>query len=390
MENSEFAAYVLRAGSHCADALNAMSEIAAVEEKIEVRTFLQKTRTPWGLQEISSDQGASGNPRSQSFTYTFDSETLGDGVDIYVVDTGVRSTHAIFQVPGPDGQPTKSRVTPGFSFLDTPNPTNDGDGHGTHCAGTAAGTRFGVAQNANIIAVKVLGDDGSGSSADTIEGMSWIINRHNQRKTESNFKGSVMSMSWGLSSVSRTVDRVVRAASDAGIHISVAAGNDGADACQNTPASNGGQNSAVVSVGAMNINNQIASFSNIGKCVDIYAPGEDVLSSWIEINGQPSDEALNFLAGTSMACPHVSGVMAYLLGLEENASLRQDPAALKARLLSLGRENTLRGQTGGSANLLLSNGANGSPNSTLQARDDQFLDKRFNFIVASEKTQLRY
>lgn len=318
------------------------TEVNVVEEKTTIKSFAaqQKSGAPWGLQRISNAAGASGSPQGQDFTYSFDDSALGAGVDIYVVDTGVRTTHAVFT----------GRATQGFtatgSFV-------DGDGHGTHCAGTAGGAKFGVAQGANIIEVKVLADDGTGSSADTIKGMDWVVSNHQKRKTQPGFVGSIMSMSWGLQGTAQAVDEVIAGASDAGIHISVAAGNDGADACGSTPAHLGGANSNVVTVGAVNINNKISSFSNIGKCVDIYAPGEQILSSW-----STGDNIINFLSGTSMACPHTTGVMAVLMS-QDPAGLGQNPAALKAKLLKTARQGQISGNTGGSANLLLSNGVDG-------------------------------
>lgn len=330
-------------GHHCRSALSAMTEVSVLEDTVDIESFVtQKQGAPWGLQRISNDAGSSGDPTGQDFTYSFEDEQLGAGVDIYVVDTGIRKSHAVF---------TGRTQEEEFSFTDS---AADGDGHGTHCAGTAAGAKFGVAQGANIFAVKVLGDDGSGSSSDTILGIDWVINNHEKRKQELGdaFVGSIMSMSWGLQGTASTVDQAIMGAIEAGIHISVAAGNDGADACGSTPSHNGGDNSAVVTVGSVNIDNEVSSFSNIGTCVDIYAPGEQILSAW-----NTGDNIINFLSGTSMACPHTTGVMAYLMA--QDKSLGQDPAALKAKLLATARENAFTGNTGGSANLLLSNGVDG-------------------------------
>lgn len=333
--------FILNICDKHAEAFQSLGEVAYVEEKTTIKSFAtQKTGAPWGLQRVSNAAGASGSPQGQDFTYSFDDASLGAGVDIYVIDTGVRTSHAVFT----------GRATQGFtatgSFV-------DGDGHGTHVAGTAGGAKFGVAQGANIIEVKVLGDDGSGSSSDTIAGMDWVINNHEKRKTQPGFVGSIMSMSWGLQGTANSVDEVIAGASQAGIHVSVAAGNDGIDACGATPAHLGGANSDVVTVGSVNINNAVSSFSNIGKCVDIYAPGEQILSAW-----STGDTIINFLSGTSMACPHTTGVMAYLMA-QDPATLGQNPAALKAKLLQTAREGKLTGNTGGSANLLLSNGVDG-------------------------------
>ncbi|KAF2626870.1 subtilisin-like protein [Macroventuria anomochaeta] len=339
--NEVFAGVEIRAGNHCINAFNALSEVAFVEEKTVIQSFVEtKTGAPWGLQRISNEAGASGSAQAQDFTYSFDDATLGAGVDIYVIDTGVRTSHAVFT----------GRATQGFSATGS---SVDGDGHGTHVAGTAGGAKFGVAQGANIIAVKVLGDDGSGSSSDTIAGMDWVINNHNKRKTQPGFVGSIMSMSWGLQGTARSVDEVIIGASEAGIHVSVAAGNDGVDACGSTPAQLGGSNSSVVTVGSVNIKNEVSTFSNIGKCVDIYAPGEDILSAW-----STGDNIINFLSGTSMACPHTTGVMATLMA--QDKSLGQDPAALKKKLLATARSDKVTGSLSGSANLMLSNGVDGA------------------------------
>jgi cerevisin len=342
LQNNVFVAMGLNATECDVRKWDAFTEVAFVEEKATVKSFAtQQQGAPWGLQRISSEAGASGSPQSQDFDYSFEDGALGAGVDIYIIDTGVRTSHAVFT----------GRATQGFTATGS---FTDGDGHGTHVAGTAGGAKFGVAQGANIIEVKVLGDDGSGSSSDTIQGMDWVINNHQKRKTEPGFVGSIMSMSWGLQGTANSVDEVITGASEAGIHVSVAAGNDGVDACGSTPAHLGGASSNVVTVGSVRIDNEISSFSNIGKCVDIYAPGEEILSSW-----STGDNVINYLSGTSMATPHNSGVMAYLMA-QDVAGLGQNPAALKAKLLQTAREGKLTGSTGGSANLLLSNGVDGN------------------------------
>ncbi|PSN62996.1 subtilisin-like protein [Corynespora cassiicola Philippines] len=341
MTNPVFTAAVVTSDNHCHEGLKAMAEVSYFEESADIQSFETQTGAPWGLQRISSDAGASGSAQGQDFTYTFDDPTLGKGVDIYVIDTGVRTSHAVFT----------GRAQEGFSFTGS---AADGDGHGTHVAGSAGGAKFGVAQAANIYAVKVLGDDGSGSSSNTIAGMDWVIKNHEKRKSEPGFVGSIMSMSWGLQGTAQAVDDVILGAVQAGIHVSVAAGNDGADACLSTPSHNGGANSDVITVGSVNIDNQVSSFSNIGACVDIFAPGEQILSAW-----NTGDNIINFLSGTSMACPHVSGTMAYLMA-QDPAQFGQNPKALKAHLLETARKNAFTGSTAGAANLLLSNGANGN------------------------------
>jgi cerevisin len=315
-------------------------EINVVEEKAEIKSYVEtKAGSPWGLQRISSEAGASGSPRGQEFTYSFDGPSLGKGVDIYVIDTGVRTTHAVFT----------GRANQGFTATGS---TVDGDGHGTHVAGTAAGAKFGVAQAANVIAVKVLSDNGAGSSSDTIKGMDWVIQQHEQRKTQPGFVGSIMSMSWGLQGTAKSVDEVIAGASEAGIHVSVAAGNEGVDACRSTPAHLGGSKSNVITVGSVGINNAVSTFSNTGTCVDIFGPGEQILSAW-----GTGDTIINFLSGTSMACPHTTGVLAYLI-TQDPAALGQNPAALKKKLLETARQGKINGDLKGSPNVLLSNGVN--------------------------------
>lgn len=339
--NSQFGGFVAKMKTHCLDALNAMEEVAEVEEAVSIRSFDQFTNYPWGTQRISSSQRVQGNPRDRAFTYTFDDAKLGAGVDIYILDTGVRDTHEVFG----------GRAIQGLGLGGI---TADGDGHGTHVAGTAAGNFFGVASQANIIAVKILNDDGAGSSTQGMQGIEFVINRHNQRKSEPGFVGSIMSMSWGFPLIAQSMDRVILAASQAGIHASVAAGNDGRNACASSPARNGGGNSNIVTVGATDINDRIATFSNTGPCVDIYAPGVSIISSW-----STGDNVINSLSGTSMACPHVTGVMAYLMA--QDPALGQDPAALKAKLLSLSRKNVVLGPSiEDTETVMLSNGADGA------------------------------
>lgn len=357
--NSAFHGFAASMNSHCLDALATMADVSHVERATAIapRHALPLTRrdstrpaSPWGLQRISSTGPITGDDKSMSFTYTYDEPTLGAGVDIYIVDTGINTAHTVFQ----------SRARTGFSFE---SDTSDGDGHGTHVASTAAGTVFGVASAANLIAVKVLGADGSGSSADTISGMDYVLRTHDARKRDPAFLASIMSMSWGLSSISPAVSSAITAASAAGVHISLAAGNSGADACGASPSNTGGQNSAsILTVGSIGPSGAVSSFSNTGACVDVYAPGEDVLSAW-----KDGPTTVNFLSGTSMACPHVTGTMATLIAAERG--LAGDTAALKTRVLALARAGVL-GNTHGGRAVMLSNGAAGrSAKREVAARD---------------------
>ena len=335
--NSAFRGFAANMNAHCINALNNMTDVSVVEKSIHIasRSTTTRSNSPWGLQRISSQSQVSGNAGSMSFTYTYDDAKLGSGVDIYVVDTGINTEHAAFG----------GRARMGFSFEQD---ASDQDGHGTHVSGTAASAVFGVASQANLIGVKVLGADGTGLSSDTIAGMDWVVQQHDARQNEQGFIGSVMSMSWGLSAVTPSVNQAISAAVKAGIHVSVAAGNDGKDACNYSPSSAGGSGPAVT-VGSIGTSDDVSSFSNTGSCVDVYAPGEDVLSTWIG-----GDNVVNTLSGTSMATPHVTGVMAYLMA--SNATLAANPAALKQYLTASSMGGSVKGDAASGGKIILNNG----------------------------------
>ncbi|KAI9694354.1 MAG: hypothetical protein M1820_009002 [Bogoriella megaspora] len=340
--NSAFRGFAASMNSHCITALQNMSDVSIVEEAVHIasRGVNFRANSPWGLQRISSRSAVGGNAGTMSFTYTYEDQKLGSGVDIYVVDTGINTDHAAFG----------GRARMGFSFNRTD--ATDGDGHGTHVSGTAGGAVFGVASDANLVGVKVLGNDGTGLSSDTIAGMDWVIQNHQSRQNEQGFVGSIMSMSWGLSAVTPSVDQAISAAVQAGIHVSVAAGNDGKDACNFSPASTGGSGPAI-SVGSIGMSDQVSSFSNTGSCVDIYAPGEDVLSSWIGGNN-----VVNLLSGTSMATPHVTGVMAYLMA--SNSTFASSPSALKQYLTTPHLGGFTKGNSASGGKVILSNHITGA------------------------------
>lgn len=175
--------------------------------------------------------------------------------------------------------------------------------------------------------MKVLSGD-SGSSSDIIKGIDWMISNHDKRKGSKDFRGSVASMSLGSKTRSLVIEEAVKQASLAGIHYSVAAGNENQDACNASPAG-ASQGSDIVSVGSINVKDSRSSFSNFGPCVTIYAPGETITSTWIG-----GSNIINTISGTSMACPHISGLMAVLLS--------QDPSltttTMKAKLTSLAQK----------------------------------------------------
>ncbi|EJD41612.1 hypothetical protein AURDEDRAFT_115386 [Auricularia subglabra TFB-10046 SS5] len=259
--------------------------------------------SPWGLARISHRKKLSLGTFNK---YAYDTNG-GDGVDVYVIDTGVNVNHVEFE-----GRAIWGKTVPRDAS------DVDNNGHGTHCAGTIASRKYGVAKAANVIAVKVLGDNGSGSMSDVVAGVTWAADaaakKMKQARQEfaqtgkTKHKGSVANMSLG-GGKSRALDDAVNAAVEGGLHMAVAAGNDNRDACNYSPAAA----EKAVTVGASTVADERAYFSNHGECVDIFAPGLNILSTWIG-----SDDATNSISGTSMASPHTAGLLAYLLSLYPN------------------------------------------------------------------------
>jgi cerevisin len=209
----------------------------------------------------------------------------------------------------------------------------DKNGHGTHCAGTIASRKYGVAKSANVIAVKVLGSNGSGSMSDVLAGVMYAAESAAKKAIaaaaelkatgKTKHKGSVANMSLG-GGKSRALDDAVNGAVDTGLHFSVAAGNDNRDACDYSPAAAG----KAVTVGASTLGDERAYFSNFGPCVDVFAPGLNILSTWIG-----SNQAQNTISGTSMAAPHTAGLLAYLLSIYPSATF--DPSTSSESLIPL-------------------------------------------------------
>ncbi|TFK31791.1 serine protease [Crucibulum laeve] len=315
------------AGNLDTDTLNALRASPDVEYIAEdgiMHTMTTQTNAPWGISRLSSTTKLTNQDTSAlTFTYTYDA-SAGAGVDIYIVDTGVFTTHSQF-----GGRARWGATFGGYASA-------DGNGHGTHCAGTAAGSQFGVAKAANIIAVKVLSDAGSGSVTDIVSGLNFVIT-----SARSSGRPSIVSMSLG-GSVSTPLDNAVASLTSAGIHVAVAAGNSNADASTSSPARAPSANT----VGASTIADARASFSNFGSVVDIFAPGQNVISSWIG-----STTATNNISGTSMATPHIAGLIAYLIALQGNVT----PAAMTTKLKSLSLKGVITGLPSGTLNDLAHN-----------------------------------
>jgi len=224
--------------------------------------------------------------------YSYPDTADGKGVTVYVIDTGIYIDNADFG----------GRAVWGTNTIDSK--TTDGNGHGTHCAGTIGGTSYGMAKNARLVAVKVLSDQGSGSTQGVIDGISWSVRNR--------VGPAVGSMSLG-GGKSAAMNSAVANAVSQGLIMVVAAGNDNRDACNYSPAST----PEAITVAASDNKDTKATFSNFGTCVDLFAPGVAVTSAWI--GGR---NAINTISGTSMACPHVAGQVAKFL--ETNPSADAD------------------------------------------------------------------
>ncbi|KAF9031931.1 peptidase S8/S53 domain-containing protein [Panaeolus papilionaceus] len=247
--------------------------------------------------------------------------SAGGCADIYVVDTGIYTTHAQFE----------GRARWGGTFGNYTS--GDGSGHGTHCAGTAVGKQFGVAKAATVYAVKVLSDAGSGTTTDIINGLNWVMN--NVRATG---RPGVVSMSLG-GGVSTALDNALTSLTSAGIHVAVAGGNSNADAGNTSPA----RVPSAITVGATTFADARLMTSSYGSVLDIWAPGQSIMSAWI---GSPT--ATNILSGSSMAAPHVAGLIAYLICLEGNVT----PAAMSTKIKNYALKDVISGIPSGTVNYL--------------------------------------
>lgn len=319
--------------------LQKMKGIKFIEQDSVMHTneFDIQKEAPWGLARVSHRFNS-----APVADYLHDNEG-GKGVTAYVIDTGIKVEHEEFEDRAIWG---KAVAVPFIKF--------DGNGHGTHCAGIIGSKTYGVAKKVDLVAVGVMNLLGSGTTSDIIKGVEFVVNDHNEKLLSKGFKGSTVNLSIG-GGISEALDLAVNAGTKAGLHIAVAGGNDNADSCEYSPA----RASGPITVGATNVGDARASFSNWGKCTDIFAPGEDILSTYIW------DETAR-LSGTSMAAPHITGLLSYYLSLQPESTSEFsaggiiDPENLKKKLIKYGTKGVISGLDRESPNVLAFNGAGGN------------------------------
>lgn len=295
------------------DRLRRDPRVLGVERDGIVRATATQANAPWGLDRV--DQAS--RPLDGSYTY----DTTGSGVTVYVVDSGIRSTHVDLG----------GRVAAGYTAINDGRGTADCNGHGTHVAGTIAGSKYGTAKAATIVPVRVLGCDGSGTWSGVIAGIDWITAHHPEGTP------AVANLSLG-GDASSSIDTAVRNSIADGVTYVAAAGNSSVDACTASP----GRVPEVLTVAATTSSDVRASYSNFGSCVDLFAPGSGVTSTY-----HSSDTATAMMSGTSMASPHVAGIAALYLAAAPGST----PATVHAATVNGATPNVVT-DVAGSANRL--------------------------------------
>lgn len=305
--------FVVRASEKQIAELLTDARVAYVEQDGYVSTSAVQTGATWGIDRVDQRN----LPLSGSYEYL----TTASNVHTYIVDTGVLSTHVQFS----------GRMGNGYTAISDGRGTEDCNGHGTHVAGTVAGTTHGIAKGAIVHPVRVLGCNGSGTNSGVIAGMDWVAANH--------VKPAVANMSLGGGASTATDDAVTRM-HNAGVTVVVAAGNDNSNACNYSPA----RAPVAITVGSTTNTDARSSFSNFGTCLDIFAPGSNILSAWYT-----GTSATNTISGTSMASPHVAGAAALYLANNPTAT----PAQVATALINNSTPNKVTSAGTGSPNRLL-------------------------------------
>ncbi|HYP24775.1 MAG TPA: S8 family serine peptidase [Actinomycetota bacterium] len=305
-------------------AISADPRVKLVEEDPVVRAYATQSNPPYGLDRIDQRN----LPLSNSYVYN----ATGSGTTAYVIDSGVRITHSDFG----------GRASHGYDFVDGDPDASDCDGHGTHVAGTVGGTTYGVAKSASLVAVRVLDCNGDGVGSDIIAGVDWVTAQHTAGEKD------VANMSLGTQiGTSSTIDAAVRNSIADGTVYALAAGNGGPlgvadNACNYSPS----RVTEAIVVSATDSQDRKASFANYGTCVDIFAPGVSVVSTWLT-----NDTSTNSISGTSMASPHVAGAAAQYL----QANGATTPPAVESALNTNATTGKVVSPGSGSPNRLLYN-----------------------------------
>ncbi|MET8040706.1 S8 family serine peptidase [Micromonospora sp. NPDC005215] len=296
--------------------------VAYVEQNHTVSISGTQANPPsWGLDRIDQRN----LPLDSSYTYP----NTASNVHAYIIDTGIKFSHNDFG----------GRATSGYDAVDG-GAADDCNGHGTHVAGTVGGSTYGVAKAVQLVGVRVLNCAGSGTNAGVIAGVDWV--------TANAIKPAVANMSLG-GGANTSLDNAVRNSIASGVTYGLAAGNDnGANACNTSPA----RTTEAITVGSTTSSDARSSFSNIGTCLDIFAPGSSITSAWYT-----SNTATNTISGTSMATPHVVGGAA----LVASANPSWTPAQVRNQLVANATPNVVTNPGSGSPNLLLYVGTGSTP-----------------------------
>src|SRR5688572_20676674 len=294
-----------------AEALSQDFRVKFVEEDGVMEAIATQTNPPWGLDRI--DQRS--RPLSATYTYNW----TGSGVRVYVIDTGIRTSHTQFG----------SRASNVFDAFGGSG--QDCNGHGTHVAGTVGGSTYGVSKSSLLRGVRVLDCSGSGSTSGVIAGVDWVRQNH--------IAPAVANMSLG-GGASTSLDTAVNNLHNANVTIAVAAGNSNANACNSSPA----RAANAITTGSTTTTDARSSFSNFGTCLDIFAPGSGILSST-----SSSDTSTATFSGTSMASPHVAGVAA----LYKQANPGASSTTIRNAIVNNATTNVVTNAGTGSPNRLL-------------------------------------